>query len=123
MILDDVADGAGLVVESAAALDAEVFRHGDLHALDVVAIPERLQERIGEAEEQHVLDRPLPKVMVDAEDRRFVETCSSRMRLSSCAEARSRPKGFSTMTRAPLAQPDFASCSTTSPNSAGGMAR
>ena len=32
----------------------------------------------------------------------------SRIRLSSCAEARSRPKGFSTMTRAPSAQPAFA---------------
>ena len=36
------------------------------------------------------------------------------MRLSACAEARSRPNGFSTMTRAPLAQPDLPSCSTTS---------
>src|ERR1035441_6710374 len=31
----------------------------------------------------------------------------SRMRLSSRAEAPSRPKGFSTMTRAPLPQPDL----------------
>ena len=34
MVLDDVADGARLIVESASALDPEVFRHGDLHALD-----------------------------------------------------------------------------------------
>ena len=32
----------------------------------------------------------------------------SKIRFSSCADARSWPKGFSTMTRAPLAQPDFA---------------
>ncbi len=34
-----------------------------------------------------------------------------RMRLRACAEARSVPNGFSTMTRAPLAQPDLPSCS------------
>ena len=39
--------------------------------------------------------------------------------MSSCAEARSRPNGFSTMTRAPLAQPALPSCSTTVPNSDG----
>ncbi len=71
MILNHVADGAGLIVECAAALDAEVFRHGDLHALDMVAVPERLEERIREAEVDHVLHGPLPEVMVDAEDRRF----------------------------------------------------
>ena len=38
---------------------------------------------------------------------------ASRIRLSSCAEARSCPNGFSTMTRAPLVQPDRPSCSTT----------
>ena len=44
----------------------------------------------------------------------------SSVRLSDCAEARSLPKGFSTMTRAPLAEPDRASCSTTGPNIDGG---
>ena len=46
MILDHVADGAGLLVESAAALHAEALRHRDLHALDVLAVPDRLQERV-----------------------------------------------------------------------------
>jgi hypothetical protein len=32
-------------------------------------------------------------------------------------------KGFSTITRAPLPQPDFPSCSTTTPKLAGGIAR
>ena len=44
-------------------------------------------------------------------------------RLSSCAEARSRPNGFSTMTRASLAQPDLPRPSTTVGNKLGGMAR
>ena len=56
------------VVEAAAALDAEVFRHRDLHALDVGPVPERLEERIREAEEQHVVDGALSEVVVDPED-------------------------------------------------------
>ena len=37
--------------------------------------------------------------------------------MSACAEARSRPNGFSTITRAPWVQSALASCSTTVPNS------
>src|SRR5262249_14622527 len=47
----------------------------------------------------------------------------SRMRLRARADSRSLPNGFSTMTRAPRAHPDLPSCSTTTPNSTGGMAR
>ena len=75
MILDHVADGAGFIVERAAALDAEILRHRDLHALDVVAVPERLQKRIREAEEDHVMHRALAEVMVDAEDRASRRRC------------------------------------------------
>ena len=60
MVLNDVADGARLLVEGAAPLHAEVFRHGDLHALHELAIPERFQERVDEAEKDHVVHRSLP---------------------------------------------------------------
>src|SRR5262245_31205983 len=73
MILHDVADRTRLIIKSAPPLDAEVFGHGDLHTRDMVAIPERFQARIGEAEEEHVVHRPLAQVMVDAKDRLLVE--------------------------------------------------
>src|SRR5215467_6917306 len=73
MILHDVADRTRLIIKRAPPLDAEVFGHGNLYTLDVVAIPERFQERIGEAEEEQVVHRPLAQVMVDAEDRLLVE--------------------------------------------------
>ena len=57
VVLDDVANDAGLVVELAAALDAEALGHRDLHVLDVVPIPDRLEERVGEAEIEDVLHR------------------------------------------------------------------
>src|SRR5439155_26425020 len=56
------------VVESSAAADAEVLGHRDLDRLDVEAIPDRLQERVREAEEDQVLDRVLGEVMVNPEN-------------------------------------------------------
>src|SRR5262249_24989741 len=73
MVLNHVADRAGFIVERTPALDAEVLSHRDLQAFDVMAVPERLQERILEAKEDHVMHWPLTQVMVDAEDRLLVK--------------------------------------------------
>ena len=73
MVLDHVADGAGLIVKSASSLDTEVFRHRDLDAFDVVSVPERLHERVRKPEKKHVIYRLLAKVMINAEDRGFIE--------------------------------------------------
>ena len=86
--------------------DAEGFGHGDLHAGDVVAIPDGFEKCSCKTEEEQILDGFLAQVVIDAEDARFGE--GGVQVASSCwAEARSRPKGFSTITRAPLAQPDL----------------
>ncbi len=78
MVLHHVADGSRLVVERSPALDAEVLRHGELHALDVVPVPEGGQERIREPEEEHVMHRPLSQVVIDAEDGLLVEGAEQR---------------------------------------------
>lgn len=65
MILDNVTNCAGLIVKAAAALHAEVFGHGDLDAPDEVPVPEGLHKRIGKAEDEHVVDRFLPEVVID----------------------------------------------------------
>ena len=59
-------------------LHAEILRHGDLHALDVAAIPERRQEWIREPEEEHVVHRPLAQVVIDAKDRLLLEGAEQR---------------------------------------------
>ena len=123
MVLDHVANGAGLIVETAAAFDAEIFRHGDLHALDVVAIPERLHERVGEAEDHHVVDRPLAEIMVDAKDGGLGEDCVQDP-VELLRRGQVMAEGFLHNDASALrAQPDFANCSTTVSNSTGGMAR
>ena len=68
-----VAQRTGLFVKGRAALDAEGFGGGDLHVLDVVAVPHRLEDGVGEAEDQDVLHRLLAEVVIDAIDVLLVE--------------------------------------------------
>src|SRR5262249_43993289 len=79
VVLNDIADRACLVVERAATLDTEVLSHGDLHALNVIAVPERLKEIVCEPEEDEILDRSFSEIMIDAEDMLFVETREQRL--------------------------------------------
>ena len=57
-----------MIVVAAAVLDAHRFGHGDLHVIDVAAIPDRLEDAVGEAKGQDVLHRLLAHVMIDAID-------------------------------------------------------
>ncbi len=68
VVLHDVAHGAGGLVEAAACADAEGLGHGDLHVVDLAAVPDRLEDRVGEPEGEEVLHRLLAEVVVDAED-------------------------------------------------------
>ncbi len=45
MVLEHVAQHAGLLVEAGAMADADRFRHGDLDVVDVPVVPERLEDR------------------------------------------------------------------------------
>ncbi len=65
---DHVAIGAGLLVEADALAEAQRLRHVDLHVVDEVAVPDRLEQAVGEAEGEDVLRRLLAEEMVDAED-------------------------------------------------------
>ena len=62
---DDVLERADAVVEMAAVLDAEVLGHRDLDARDVMAVPDRLEHRVGEAQVEDLLKTHLPEVVVD----------------------------------------------------------
>ena len=73
VVLHEVAQRAGAVVVARAGADADVLGRGDLDVVDVVAVPERLEEPVGEAERQDVLDGLLAQVVVDAEDLALVE--------------------------------------------------
>jgi hypothetical protein len=73
MILEEVPNGADSLVEATAAAYVECFRHRDLHAPDVLPVPDRLQKRVGEPEVQEVLYGLLAEKMIDAVDGRLVK--------------------------------------------------
>ena len=78
MVLHHVANGADLFVELTATLHAKVLGHRDLHARDMVPIPDRFEKGVGKPEIEQVLDRLLAQVMIDAEDGRFGEALVQR---------------------------------------------
>ncbi len=73
VVLDHVPDGPGPVVEPAAVGDVERLGHRDLDALHVGPVEQRLDHRVGEPDEQHVLHGIKGQPVVDPEDRFFRE--------------------------------------------------
>src|ERR1700688_30385 len=73
MIGHHIAEGAGSFIEGASMLDTDSFSCRDLHVVDVIAIPEGLDDVVGEAEDQNVLYGLFAEIMIDAVDLIFVE--------------------------------------------------
>ncbi len=73
VVLHHVADHPGAVVETRPGPDPQVLGDGDLHVVDVVAVPDRLPARVRQAEDEHVLHRLLPQEMVDPVDLLLLE--------------------------------------------------
>ena len=67
MVLHDVAHRAGVLVVIGALLDAERLGDGDLHVVDVLPVPDRLEDTVREAQHEDVLHGLLAEVVVDAE--------------------------------------------------------
>ena len=70
---DDVAQRADRVVEVPAVLDAEALGHRDLDARDVVAVPDRLEDRVREAQPEDLGEAELSEVVVDPVELVLVE--------------------------------------------------
>jgi hypothetical protein len=70
---DHVAVGAGPLIEVGALGQPERLGDVDLDVVDVVAVPDRLEEAVGEAEGEDVLGGFLAQEVVDPEDLALVE--------------------------------------------------
>ena len=68
MVRHHVPQRAGPFVETPAGLDAHGLGGRDLNMVDMVAVPERLEDAVGEAQHQDVLDRFLAEEVIDPID-------------------------------------------------------
>src|SRR5215469_10938634 len=73
MALNHVPQSPGGFIKRRSAFDTERLGSSDLHVVDVVAVPERLEDAVTETKNEQVLDSFLPQVMVDAIDLRLIE--------------------------------------------------
>ena len=73
MVGDHVAQRTGHLVELAALLDAHRLRRGDLYVIDPVAVPDRLEQPVGETECHDALDGVLSQKVIDPKDLVFVQ--------------------------------------------------
>ena len=93
-------------VVTGAPFHAERFGRGDLDVIDVTRVPERFENRVGKTQNQNVLRGFLAEKMIDPIGLIFGKCIVIRPDSVPAAEARSRPNGFSMITRAQL--PSFA---------------
>src|SRR6202012_6017377 len=73
MVLYHVAQRSGLFVITAPTLYAHGLGGGDLDVLDIVAVPDRLEKGIGEAQGKDILNRLLTEGVGDAINLFFFE--------------------------------------------------
>ena len=102
MVLDQVLEGSGVVEVAGSALQRQGLVPDDLDAFYMVAVPERLEDAVGEAQ-THYRGKRLPgEEVVDAEDRLLGEK-PVQQPVELWADSRFSPKGFSMATRLPSA--------------------
>ena len=66
VVLHHVARYTGVVVVAAAQFHAELLGDGDLHIVDVAAVPDRLEDAVAKTEDHDVLHGLFAEVVVDA---------------------------------------------------------
>ena len=87
-----------VVSQYPARANAFVLCRGNLHVINVVVVPDRLKARIGKAEDQHVLDRLFPQVVIHTVDLFFVDHLE-QLTVERPCRGHIAAKGFSIMRR------------------------
>ena len=88
-----------VLVEVRAALDPDRLGDGDLDVIDELAVPDRLEDAVREAQGEEVLDRLLAEVVVDPEDLALLEVALD-LRHSAAVRSHGRCRTASRRSRA-----------------------
>jgi hypothetical protein len=73
MVLEHVTEAPRFFVVAAAVLDAQRFGRGYLNMVDVLTVPDRLDDRIGKPEREDVLDGVLSEIVINPKDLLFIQ--------------------------------------------------
>jgi len=65
--------GPRLLIEAGALAEREFLRHVDLHVVDEIAVPDRLEQSVRESKRQNVLCGFLAEKVIDTKDSILVE--------------------------------------------------
>ena len=68
MIGHHVAQSSSLIKIAASAFHAHGLSHGDLHVINIAAIPDRLEDAVGKAKGHDVLHRLFAQIVIYAVD-------------------------------------------------------
>ena len=74
MILKHIPQGAGFIIVIRSVFDADGLGLCDLYVVDVITVPDRLKNSVGETEYQDVLNGFLAEIVVYSIYLRFVKT-------------------------------------------------
>ena len=93
MVLEHVPEHPGLLVVTGSFAQVYRFRNGDLDVVDVVPVPDGLENGVGKPQHQQVLDGFFSEIMVDTEDLVFGENRMNGL-VKSLSRCQVRTEGF-----------------------------
>ena len=73
MVWHHVTQRAGVFEVATAALHSNGLRDGDLHVLNIAAVPHRLEDSISKPKRQHILDSFFAQVVINSVDLVFFQ--------------------------------------------------
>jgi hypothetical protein len=73
MIRNHVAQSARRIIITTARFDADLFSDRNLHVIDIISVPDRLENAVAKAENQNILHGFLAEIMIDAENLIFLK--------------------------------------------------
>ena len=73
MVLHHITEGTGLIIVATALFNAQLFSKGNLHIINVLAVPDIFKQQISKADGKNLLNHFLAQIVVNTENLFFVK--------------------------------------------------